>query len=198
MYSAAVTAILLLSCTATYAQPDDANAPADRRPHTHENEWSTLAEKLELHVPPPKQSGCYPYAADGSCHPEGWAGKAKSHAPSIVRVQSDVEGDRRFRVSVTHGVKPEHYVGVLYVKGFSETHKAGKVLKLAEFSGTHHEPPALEFSAPDGMGYDVVKAYAYCNLHGLWASVPFELRPGGMGNFQHLTGGPNRPVHAEL
>ena len=150
----------------------------------------TLAEKLELHVPP-RQGGCYPAAADGY-HPEGWAG-SKSHAPSIVRVQSDVEGDRRFRVSVTPALTRTLRQRPVRERFSGQGRQSGSwPSSRAHTEGG--ESPGPRFSTHTG-GCVLVKAYVPPSRSVGVGAVRAQV---GGWNFRHLPGGPEQTVHAEL
>lgn len=66
-------------------------------------------------------------------------------------------------------VLPEHFVAWIYVK--TDT---GMVAGLIELKSTDPAPPSVTFVLPPGT--KSVTAYEFCNLHGLWASKPLEIK----------------------
>lgn len=78
----------------------------------------------------------------------------EKHVPVIT-----VDGDTvKVAVgSVAHPMVPEHFIQWIYL----ETNKGGQYKYLAP-----GEAPAVVFKLAEGE--EVIAAYEYCNLHGLW------------------------------
>lgn len=77
----------------------------------------------------------------------------EKHVPVVTVSGNEVKVDVS---SVTHPMTEEHHIGWVYL----ETEKGGQVKYLA-----HTQAPEVKFVLENDKA---VKAYAYCNLHGLW------------------------------
>jgi hypothetical protein len=116
--------------------------------------------------------------------PGPWAGKEKSHVPSLT-----VQEDGVAMILVSHvmdagfagaeagasdggkdagpfdsGARPIHYVTTIWVKD-----DKGRVVYLKELKTTDIAPPVVAFRVPAGT--QSLRAYEHCNLHGVWGSA---------------------------
>lgn len=84
-------------------------------------------------------------------------GAAEKHVPVIT-----VGGDKVLVEigSVAHPMVEEHYIEWIAI----ETKRGNQCVKL-----NYKDEPYAEFVLTEGD--EVVAAYAYCNIHGLWKSV---------------------------
>jgi superoxide reductase len=80
----------------------------------------------------------------------------EKHVPVVTKKCKQVKVDVG---SVTHPMSEEHLIEWIAI----ETEKGYQVKYL-----TADAAPVASFSLADGDAF--VKAYAYCNLHGLWAN----------------------------
>lgn len=162
--------------------PADGGAVVDQSTQLPNKNWESRAKQLEA------SGNIYTEAAPGP-----WAGKERSHVPTIV---ADTMMKNRVTVLVNHVMQkatlvdggvpdagdagedadaapvqvttPEHYVTTIYVR--TDT---GVVAGLVEFSSSDASPPSVTFVLPAGT--KSVTAYENCNIHGLWASKPLAV-----------------------
>lgn len=173
MHASMLLLFLSVMFTAVNAQSSEPppKAVSDRRPATHQSEWRKVIDKLENHVPPPADADppCYPFSKEQGCLPAGWEKKHTSHAP-MIELSHD---GRSVTVGVSHGVAHDHFVGLIYLRGWrQEDDSDHEILHLEEFSGTHEG--GVEFTVEMPSGFAGLRAFAYCNKHGLWASDTFS------------------------
>lgn len=162
--------------------PADGGAVVDQSTQLPNKNWEARVKQLE------SSGNIYTEAAPGP-----WAGKERSHVPTIV---ADTMMKNRVTVLVNHVMQkasiadggvmdaadadpdadaapavvmtPEHYVTTIYVK--TDT---GVVAGLVEFTSSDPAPPSVTFVLPAGT--KSVTAYENCNIHGLWASKPLAI-----------------------
>merc|ERR550514_1279589 len=131
--------------------------------------WGKIVEKLEKMGGPQGKGpgGCYPYTA-GSCLPESLAGKVASHEPKLHQSHND-----KVTLWVEHPTSGDHFIGFLFAKN-----QDGTILHLHQYRhpGDDSEERKQVFHLP--YGTTEVTGYAYCNLHGLWATHPVSVSPG--------------------
>ena len=103
-----------------------------------------------------------------AAEPGSLRGMEATHAPRLT-----VDG-RLAEVVVDHEMRPPrpegagaHFVGTLWLE--AET----GVLALYDFAPTDAAPPNLTVRLPRGV--KSLRAFAWCNVHGLWGSAPVAL-----------------------
>jgi len=98
----------------------------------------------------------------------------KKHTP-FIDAPDKVEAGKFFEVRVITGYyhphpnKIEHYIewSSLYINAF----EAGQ----ANFKATISNPDVVFKVKIDTKGKSILRAFSYCNIHGLWLSFPKEI-----------------------
>jgi desulfoferrodoxin (superoxide reductase-like protein) len=145
-------------------------------------EWEARASELEA-------KGVFTKTAPGI-----WAGKERSHVPSITAQEDGVAvilvehvmtpGDVRAdggdastadaardagsdasKEAGTVFPAPEHFVSTIWARD-----QDGRVVFLKRFAPTDPAPPFVAFRIPPGT--TSLRAFEHCNLHGAWSSDP--------------------------
>ncbi|MCA9588299.1 MAG: hypothetical protein KC657_23415 [Myxococcales bacterium] len=148
-------------------------------------EWEARANELEA-------KGVYTKAAPGM-----WAGKERSHVPTITTQEDgvavilvehvmtpasnasdggdaavgdaarDADADAARDAGSTLPT-PEHYVTTIWARD-----QAGRVVFLKRFAPTDPAPPFVAFRIPPGT--TTLRAFEHCNLHGAWSTEPLAV-----------------------
>jgi len=88
-------------------------------------------------------------------------------------------------------MEPGHFVGMVWAKD-----GAGRILAARKFTGAEGRRPELAFTVTgdaktlqliNGSGGLVVRGFAWCSKHGLWASEPVRVENRGWKTPQRLT-----------
>jgi len=114
--------------------------------------WEARASQLEA-----ASQTVYTAAAPGM-----WAGKEGTHVPRIT-----FDPDGSITVSSTHGMVQDHWITTLFVRD-----QDGKVIHLEELPGRGPAIGPARTTFVPRVDTRTITAYAYCNLHDLWAGAP--------------------------
>jgi len=89
-------------------------------------------------------------------------GESKEHLPQVK-----IDSNQNIEVSVKHKSSVENgYIKFIWLKDV----KTNEVVLVRGFTPTDPDPPILKARVPKGVE---LRAYSFCNVHGLWKGDPF-------------------------